>query len=66
MWHIAISFVIYSVSEECAASFISTEGSETEKVVGCVEKGNKNVSQRIGVANQKCEWKKEGRSDKGL
>jgi hypothetical protein len=38
MWHIAISFVVPSVSEECAAPFISAEGNETEKVVGCVEK----------------------------
>jgi hypothetical protein len=45
MWHSVIWCVVTKVSEECA-DFISNEGSETGKVVGCVGKRGMKMHRR--------------------
>jgi len=49
IWHSVIWCVVTKVSEECADLFISTEGSETEKVVGCVGKRGMKMHRRAWV-----------------
>jgi len=48
MWHTVIWCVVTKVAEECADFFIS-EGSETEKVVGCVGKWGMKMHRREWV-----------------